>query len=120
MPSNEEELLAQTGNSMEIEYFPPFDGSIFSEDVYGETNELGMPTHELPDILPVCSTSPGNVTGGSYFILVGNGGKAVTVSVAGVYDGLLYRRCLDEHGLNARRSGAVDRRTVALIYKGEF
>ena len=55
MPSNEEELLAQTGNSMEIEYFPPFDGSIFSEDVYGETNELGMPTHELPDILPVCA-----------------------------------------------------------------
>ena len=87
MPSNEEELLAQTGNSMEIEYFPPFDGSIFSEDVYGETNELGMPAHELPVILPRVLYESWNVTGGSYFILVGDGGKAVTVSVAGVYDG---------------------------------
>lgn len=87
MPSNEKDLLAQTGNSMEIEYFPPFDGSIFSEDVYGETNELGMPAHELPVILPRVLYESWNVTGGSYFILVGNGGKAVTVSVAGVYDG---------------------------------
>lgn len=87
MPSNEKDLLAQTGNDIEIEYFSSFDGSIFSEDVYGETNELGMPAHELPVILPRVLYESWNVTGGSYFILVGNGGKAVTVSVAGVYDG---------------------------------
>ena len=87
MPSNEEDFHAQTGNDIEIEYFSGFDGSIFSEDVYGETNELGMPAHELPVILPRVLYESWNVTGGSYFILVGNGGKAVTVSVAGVYDG---------------------------------
>lgn len=88
MPSDEAKFLSQEGNSIEIEYFPGYDGSIFSQENYGETNELGLPAHALPVILPRELYESWNPSGGSNFVLgcrdtIGN----PTVRIAGVYDG---------------------------------
>lgn len=88
MPSDEAKFLSQEGNSIEIEYFTGYDGSIFSQENYGETNELGLPAHALPVILPRELYESWNPSGGSNFVLgcrdtIGN----PTVRIAGVYDG---------------------------------
>lgn len=88
MPSDEAKFLSQEGNSIEIEYFPGYDGSIFSQGNYGEANELGLPAHALPVLLPRELYESWNAPGGSYFMLgCGDNGRSVTVIIAGVFDG---------------------------------
>lgn len=88
MPSDEAKFLSQEGNSIEIEYFPGYDGSIFSQGNYGEANELGLPAHALPILLPRELYESWNAPGGSYFMLgCGDNGRSVSVIIAGVYDG---------------------------------
>ena len=59
MPSDEAKFLSQEGNSIEIEYFTGYDGSIFSQGNYGEANELGLPAHALPVLCRGSSMNPG-------------------------------------------------------------